>query len=98
MSDTFSTVFLAALILMIVLRFWLSARQIAHVRAHRDAVPQQFADRVSLAAHQKAADYTVARTGFARISLGVEILVLLGFTLCWQPNAPRPTSSPASSR
>ena len=80
MSDTFSMVFLAALVLMIVLRFWLSARQIAHVRAHRDAVPQQFADRVSLAAHQKAADYTVARTGFARLALGVEILVLLGFT------------------
>lgn len=80
MSHIFSTVFLAALILMIVLRYWLSARQIAHVRAHRNAVPQQFADRMSLAAHQKAADYTVVRTRLGRVSLCVEILVLLGFT------------------
>ena len=44
MINTFSFVFISVLALTIVLRFWLSSRQMAHVKAHRDAVPPQFAD------------------------------------------------------
>lgn len=80
MTNSFSLVFLFALVLMITLRLWLSARQIAHVLAHRMAVPQQFAHCLELHAHQKAADYTVAQTRFGRLSLAVEVLVLLFFT------------------
>lgn len=79
--NSFSLAFLAALFLMIGLRLWLGARQIAHVQAHRETVPQQFADRVSLGAHRKAADYCVARTRFGRLALAVEVAVLLAFTL-----------------
>jgi len=78
--NTFSIVFLAALSLMVALRLWLAQRQISHVLAHRTAVPPRFAGRIELPAHQKAADYTVARTRFGRISLVVEIVVLLGLT------------------
>ena len=78
--NTFSIVFLAALSLMVALRLWLAQRQISHVLAHRAAVPPRFAGRIELPAHQKAADYTVARTRFGRISLVVEIVVLLGLT------------------
>ena len=39
----------------------LRARQAAHVRAHRGAVPVDFAGAVSLAEHERAADYTQAR-------------------------------------
>ncbi|MDR0441630.1 MAG: M48 family metallopeptidase [Candidatus Accumulibacter sp.] len=77
----FSMAFLGALALMAALRVWLGARQIAHVRAHRTAVPEQFADRVSLTAHQRAADYCTARVRFGRVSLAVELAVLLAFTL-----------------
>ena len=80
MINTFSLAFLLALALMVALRLWLSQRQIAHVLAHRAAVPAQFADRLELAAHQKAADYTVTRTRFGRLALAVEVAVLLAFT------------------
>jgi STE24 endopeptidase len=80
MTNTFSLAFLLALALMVALRLWLSQRQIAHVLAHRAAVPAQFADRLELGAHQKAADYTVSRTRFGRLALAVEVAVLLAFT------------------
>lgn len=80
MTNTFSLSFFLALLLMVALRQWLSQRQIAHVLAHRAQVPDQFAGRIDLAAHQKAADYTLARTRFARIELAFEVLVLLAFT------------------
>lgn len=79
--NSFSLVFLGALVLMAGLRLWLGARQISHILAHRGTVPEQFADRVSLTAHQKAADYSVARTRFGRLALAIEIAVLLAFTL-----------------
>ena len=80
MTNTFSLAFLLALALMVALRLWLSQRQIAHVLAHRAAVPTQFADQLELAAHQKAADYTVTRTRFGRLALAVEVAVLLAFS------------------
>ena len=79
-ASTFSLVFALALGLMIALRVWLALRQIRHVQAHRNTVPQQFADRVELAAHQKAADYSTVRTRFGLILLAVETLVLLTYT------------------
>ena len=81
MLNTFSLVFLGALALMVALRMWLGARQVSHIIAHRERVPDRFADRISLSAHQKAADYNVARTRFGRLALAVEIAVLLAFTL-----------------
>ena len=79
-ASTFSLLFALALGLMIALRVWLALRQIRHVQAHRNTVPQQFADRVELAAHQKAADYSTVRTRFGLILLAVETLVLLTYT------------------
>lgn len=81
MLNTFSIAFLAALLLMCALRLWLAQRQIACVIAHRATVPEGFGDRIALNAHQKAADYTVARTRFSRVGLAVEVAVLLAFTL-----------------
>ena len=80
-ASTFTLIFLSALALMLALRLWLGTRQIAHVRAHRDTVPAQFADRITLAAHQKAADYCITRVRFGRLALAVEVAVLLAFTL-----------------
>ncbi|WP_301100408.1 M48 family metallopeptidase [Propionivibrio sp.] len=80
MTNIFSLAFLLALALMVVCRCWLARRQISHVLAHRAAVPEQFAGRLELQAHQKAADYTVAQTRFGRITLTIEVLVLLSFT------------------
>lgn len=77
----FTYVFVVALGAMVLIKLWLASRQIRHVAAHRDAVPAQFAGAVPLDAHQRAADYTVART---RLSMGqtvVNAAVLIALTL-----------------
>jgi len=77
---TFGLIFLAALLLTTATRVWLAARHAAHVRAHRGAVPAQFADVITLDAHQRAADYTAAKTRFATVELLVATALTLAFT------------------
>lgn len=77
----FSIVFVAAVAASAALRFWLAGRQVRHVLRHRGAVPAAFADRVSLAAHQRAADYTVARVQLGLIDTALSLAVLVAFTL-----------------
>lgn len=78
---TFTLIFLAFLIASVITRLWLSQRQINHIQAHRDKVPQAFAEKISLDDHHKAADYTVTKLKFGRFSLGWETLWLLLWTL-----------------
>ncbi|MDD5329214.1 MAG: M48 family metallopeptidase [Sulfuricella sp.] len=78
---TFTLIFLAALALSVVMRYWLALRHIRHIRAHRDSVPADFADRVSLESHRKAADYSIAKTRLGQLGVLVEIALLLAFTL-----------------
>ncbi len=80
-SNLFSLVFAAALVCGLALKFWLATRQVKHVLAHRSAVPGIFADRIALAAHQKAADYTVTKTRFGMLELAWGVAVTLGWTL-----------------
>ena len=77
----FSVLFVSFFMLTLVLRFWLANRHMRHVLAHRARVPAEFAARIPLAAHQKAADYTVARTRFGLVTLLVNSAVLIAFTL-----------------
>jgi STE24 endopeptidase len=67
--------------LTLAVRFWLASRHIRHVLKHRGAVPAEFAEKISLQAHQKAADYTIARTKFGMLSMLLNAAVLVGFTL-----------------
>lgn len=76
----FAIVFLAALALATAMRLWLGWRQIQYVAAHRAQVPPQFAREITLAEHQKAADYTVAKTRFALIDVVMEALIVLALT------------------
>ncbi|RLJ62804.1 M48 family metallopeptidase [Sulfurisoma sediminicola] len=80
MAQVFPLVFLTALALTTALRAWLALRQLRHVLAHRRSVPAEFADRISLAEHHKAADYTTAKTRLALVELGVDTALLLVFT------------------
>ncbi|MDQ1815141.1 M48 family metallopeptidase [Massilia sp. CCM 9210] len=80
-SLAFSILFVSFFILSLVLRFWLSSRQLRHVMAHRGAVPADFAEKIPLSAHQKAADYTAAKIHFGLLSLLFSSAVLIGFTL-----------------
>jgi len=79
--NSFSLLFVAALAVSLAVRGWLSLRQIAHVRAHRAAVPAAFVARIGIAAHQKAADYTVAKQRLAIVHALVDAALLLAMTL-----------------
>ncbi|MFZ4529720.1 MAG: M48 family metallopeptidase [Undibacterium curvum] len=80
-SVSFSVFFIGFLLISVCLQFWLSARHIRHILSKRDSVPAQFAEKISLAAHQKAADYTVTKTKLGLLMLMLNVPVLLGFTL-----------------
>ncbi|MCU6433821.1 M48 family metallopeptidase [Undibacterium sp. Jales W-56] len=80
-SVAFSVLFAAFLLLTLVLRFWLGSRHIRHILQHRAAVPAEFAEKIPLAAHQKAADYTIAKTKLDMVLLVLNTAVLIGFTL-----------------
>ena len=73
--------FAALLLAGLALRFWLATRQVRHVARHRSAVPAAFAGRIPLAAHQKAADYTIAKTRFGLLEMAISAAVTLGWTL-----------------
>jgi STE24 endopeptidase len=77
----FSLVFLAALALATAARVWLSRRHIRHISAKRDAVPAEFTGRISLTAHQKAADYNVAkvRVGVVETLIAAALMAALTF-------------------
>ena len=75
----FTFLFLAALMLMVLTKLWLAARQVRHVAQHRHAVPNRFADSITLSSHQKAADYTIARTRLSMLEVlaGAALLIVL---------------------
>ena len=77
----FSVLFVVFFALSLGVRFWLANRHIRHVLRHRASVPAEFAPKVPLAAHQKAADYTVARTRLGIASMLWGGVGLIGFTL-----------------
>ena len=86
-TDTFSPsvaltlAFAAALVLGLALKFWLASRQVRHVARHRAEVPAPFAERIALAAHQKAADYTITKARLGMLEMALGAAVLLGWTL-----------------
>ena len=71
----FTTLFAAALAAGLLLKLWLATRQVRHVAQHRARVPAAFAERITLVAHQKAADYTIAkaRLGILELALGAVV-------------------------
>jgi STE24 endopeptidase len=63
------------------MRYWLAQRQLRHVAQYRDAVPTEFAAKISLAEHQKAADYTIAKLRLGNLESILSAIVLIAFTL-----------------
>ena len=81
MATAFTVLFVFFLLLMLGLKFWLASRQIRHVARHARAVPAQFAARISLDAHRKAAAYTIARQRLAMLDTAVGVALLVALTL-----------------
>ncbi len=77
----FTLIFIALLLATTAARLWLAQRHLRHIQRHRDAVPQDFSENISLQSHQKAADYSSAKTRLGIIHTLLDALILLGFTL-----------------
>ncbi len=78
----FSLLFVGTLLLTTLAKLWLARRHLAHIVAHRTEVPQAFREKIDLAAHQKAADYTSAKTRFGMLGALFDAALLLVFTVC----------------
>ena len=74
-------IFAALLVAGLVVKYWLASRQIRHVAEHRNVVPAAFVQNITLAAHQKAADYTLTKSRFGLLELAFGTALLVGWTL-----------------
>lgn len=80
-SSSLTLAFAGFLLAGLAVKFWLATRQVRYVARHRDNVPAPFDATVSLSAHQKAADYTVAKSRVGLLETAFGAAVLLGWTL-----------------
>ena len=80
-TSILTVLFAAFLVGSLLLRVWLASRQIRHVATHRHSVPAAFEATVSLQAHQRAADYTLAKLRLGLLTTAFGAAVLLGWTL-----------------
>jgi STE24 endopeptidase len=80
-STSFTLAFAVFLTLNLLLKLWLAHRQIRHVAQHRDAVPTAFKEVISQQAHEKAADYTLAKLRLGHWDLAIDAGMLLVWTL-----------------
>jgi STE24 endopeptidase len=85
--NSFTVLFLFVFAIVTATQFWLAKRQAAYVLAHRDNVPEAFTQTVSLAAHQKAADYTLAKSQLGDIERAAGVGLILILTLFGGINA-----------
>ena len=81
MAFTLTLIFIVLLIATTVTRLWLGSRQISHVQAHRAQVPVAFAANISLESHQKAADYSTAKTKLGLIEAVAQAALLAALTI-----------------
>ena len=79
--NAFTLAFAAAVLASLCVTLWLARRHVGHVLANRSAVPAEFSEAVGLAAHQRAADYTVAKTRFGMLEALIDTVLLFAFTL-----------------
>jgi len=81
MAYTLTLTFVTLLLLTTGIRIWLGNRHIAHVQSHRHEVPAAFSGSISLDAHQKAADYSNAKTKLVIIEATVQAALLAILTI-----------------
>jgi len=86
-SSIMTSAFALALLSSLAIKYWLLTRQNQHVSLHRPSVPTAFASVISLPDHQKAADYTLAKSKVALWDLALETFLLLAWTLLGGLNA-----------
>ena len=77
LTFTFATLLIATTLV----RIWLARRHIAHIQSNRNQVPSAFKENIALDAHQKAADYSTAKTKLVITESLVQALLLAALTV-----------------
>ncbi len=80
-ASLFTLIFIATLALTTLAKLWLARRHLTYIAAHRDQVPPAFSEQIPLENHQKAADYTSAKTRFSMLSMLFDAALLLVLTV-----------------
>jgi STE24 endopeptidase len=80
-ATQFTFIFIITLAVTTLAKLWLARRHLVHINAHRAEVPVEFREKIQLGDHQKAADYTTAKTRLAMLSTLFEAGLLLAFTV-----------------
>jgi len=77
----FTQIFLFMLFLTFAIQWWLNRRQNNHVSQHKDSVPNDFSEKITLENHQKSADYTIAKIQFSQYELIFGNILLILWTI-----------------
>lgn len=80
-ASIYTKFFLVALFIKSLIESILDKRNMDHIIKHRNAVPQKFQDQITLADHQKAADYSVEKIKASQVFHMVDLVVFLALTL-----------------
>lgn len=81
MTPTLTIVFISLLVITTLTKIWLGNRHISFMQAHRQAVPKAFDQNITLEAHQKAADYSSAKTRLGLTEGLIQAILLLALTV-----------------
>jgi STE24 endopeptidase len=79
--NTFTLIFLIAILGYVITLLWLNMRQDKAVANSFDAVPNEFNEKITLADHQKAAEYTQAKLLVNHFEIIFSTVVLLVWTI-----------------
>lgn len=77
MVETIFTLFITLATLQLIVKIALNSMNKAYVLKRRESVPPEFADKIDLESHQKAADYTAAKMNFSNISTVWHYIILM---------------------
>ncbi len=81
MASALTITFISLVAITTLIRLWLSSRHIKHVQANKHAVPNAFSETITLESHQKAADYTAAKSQLGLLDAIIGAVILLAFTV-----------------
>ena len=80
-ASFYTKLFLVALFVKSLIESLLDKRNMNHILKNRIVVPLKFQDQISLADHQKAADYSVEKIKVAQVFHFIDLIVFLLLTL-----------------
>jgi len=81
MTSVLTFTFIFFLTATTIIRIWLGRRHVAYIQEHRNQVPVEFSENITLDNHQKAADYSIYKTRLVIIESLVQAIFLIVLTI-----------------